>query len=86
MTERDEGWTTREEHEPPVGVEVPWDRLEPDTLRRVIEEFITREGTDYGYEASLDMKVAQVRRQLEKGSAVIVFDPARETVSIAARE
>lgn len=62
---------------------VPADALDPDTLTRVIEAFVLREGTDYGRtEYSLEQKVAHVRRQLDAGDAAIVFDPRTETVDI----
>lgn len=54
-----------------------------DTLRSVVESFVLREGTDYGeHEYSLQQKVSQVMRQLERGEARIVFDPASESVQI----
>lgn len=54
---------------------IPPTALEASTLDNLIEEFVTREGTDYGTHAwSLAEKVAQVRRQLERGEAFIVFD------------
>jgi uncharacterized protein YheU (UPF0270 family) len=57
--------------------------LQPETLRRLIEEFVTRDGTDYGEtETSLEDRVAQVREQLRRREAVIVFDPALESVTI----
>lgn len=75
------------ERQEQAGVEVPWNRLEPETLRRVVEEYITREGTDYGDdEVPLETKVRQVMRQLEQETAVIVFDPATESCTIASRE
>lgn len=55
---------------------IPHTALAPATLRNLVEEFVTREGTDYGAEYSLDAKVAQVLRQLEAGKALIVYDPA----------
>ena len=65
---------------------VPHTELAADVLRAVIESFVLREGTDYGErEHSLDEKVARVIRQLERGEAQIVFDPATETVDIAVR-
>jgi uncharacterized protein YheU (UPF0270 family) len=69
----------------PAGpVEVPHTELEPDTLRRVVEEFVTRSGTDYGLrERTLDEKVADVMRQLERGEARIVFDAGTGSVDIA---
>ena len=70
--------------EPPSQpVEVPWSHLSPDTLQALIESFVLREGTDYGmYEVPLASKVSQVRNQLERGEAQIVFDPVTETVDI----
>ncbi|HAS48820.1 MAG TPA: hypothetical protein DCS33_05965, partial [Gammaproteobacteria bacterium] len=47
---------------------IPYQELEAETLRAIIEEFISREGTDYGaHEYSLEQKVQQVRNQLERG-------------------
>lgn len=70
----------RERAEP---VEIPPDALGAETLRGVIEAFVNREGTDYGErERTLAEKVADVRRQLERGEARIVFDPESESVDI----
>jgi uncharacterized protein YheU (UPF0270 family) len=64
-------------------VEVPFDELEEATLVALIESFVGREGTDYGLvERTLAQKIADVRRQLERGEARIVFDPATEEVNI----
>lgn len=61
-------------------MKIPWERLDADTLDAVIEEFVSREGTDYGQqEYSLADKVAQVRLQLKRGEAWIDFDPDTET-------
>ena len=52
-------------------------------LEGLIESFVGREGTDYGErECTLAEKVADVRRQLERGEARIVFDPDTESVDI----
>ena len=65
---------------------IPHEQLSPEALQGLIEEFITREGTDYGWEeVSLATKVAQVRRQIEQREVVIVFDLASETVSLLPR-
>ena len=67
-------------------MEVPYTRLTADVLRRIAEEFVTRDGTDYGaVEKTLDEKVAHVTRQLERGEAVIVFDAESETINIVRR-
>ena len=68
------------------GVEVPYAALAPDVLHRLVEEFVTRDGTDYGaVERTLGEKVAAVMRQLERGEAAIVFDAESETVDVVVR-
>jgi len=62
---------------------IPHDLLEADTLTRLIEDFVTREGTDNGDETPLDTRVARVRRVLDKGEAVIVFDPDSQQCQLA---
>jgi len=64
-------------------VEIPYTALGADTLRALIEEFVTRSGTDYGaQEASFDRKIADIMRQLERGDVRIVFDGATGTANI----
>jgi uncharacterized protein len=68
-------------------IEVPYGSLEPETLRAVVEEFITRAGTDYGArERSLEEKIADVMRQLRRGEARVVFDPATSSVNIVSKQ
>lgn len=68
-------------------VEIPKERLEPETLRRLVEEFVSREGTDYGMrEYSLEEKIGHVMKQLDRGDARIVFDPETESCNIITRE
>jgi uncharacterized protein len=62
---------------------IPVDRLSPEALQGVIEEFILRDGTDYGViEAPRETKFRQVKHKLENGLAVLVFDDATETINI----
>jgi uncharacterized protein len=64
-------------------VEVPLSALQPETLTRVIEEFVLREGTDYGpTEFTLEQKVAHVRRQLEQGKAKLLYDERSDSCTI----
>ena len=64
-------------------VEVPHTELPAQTLRAVVESFVLREGTDYGaQDVPFERKVADVMRQLERREAVIVFDPATESIGI----
>lgn len=66
---------------------IPFEQLSADALQGLIEDFVTRDGTDYGeYEVSLSVRVEQVQRQLKQGSVVIVFDPATESVTLLNRQ
>ncbi|MFT6341202.1 MAG: hypothetical protein ACJAUN_001940 [Alcanivorax sp.] len=66
---------------------VPWKDLPPDTLTNLIEEFVTRDGTDYGdQEIPTSTKVEQVRNQLKKQEAFVVFDEVTESVSVMGKE
>ena len=62
---------------------IPIDRLSPEALRGVIEEFISREGTDYGdRKVSWDTMFRRVKEKLETGLAVLLFDDETETTNI----
>jgi hypothetical protein len=64
-------------------MEVPLDQLSKDALRSLVEEFVTRDGTDYGaVERNVDDKIEHVMRQLDAGDARIVFDPETQTANI----
>ena len=68
-------------------VEIPVQTLSPAALHGLVEEFVTREGTDYGeHECSLEDKIQAVIRQLNTGEVVIVFDPDSETCNIITKE
>jgi uncharacterized protein YheU (UPF0270 family) len=72
-----------EQYQQEEGIEVPVDRIDPDTLRRMIEEFVTREWADLGDDGfTLDDKIAQVLRQLHDHTAKVVYDLASESWNI----
>ena len=65
---------------------IPWQDLDPETLDNLIESFVLREGTDDGeHERSLADKVADVKQQLKRGEAVLVWSELHETVNIMPR-
>ena len=62
---------------------IPVNRLSQEALQGVIEEFISRNGTDYGeIEASPETNFRQVKYKLAKGLAVLIFDDETETTNI----
>lgn len=69
--------------ETPEPVEIPYEQLSPEALQGLIEEFVTRDGTDYGAtERSVASKISQVRGLLARGEARVVFDPESRTANI----
>ena len=67
------------------GLEIPVERIDPNTLQKMIEEFVTREWSDpadSGY--TLEDKVAQVLRQLRTRTARVMYDVTSETWNIVA--
>ena len=66
---------------------IPFEKLSPVALRNLIEEFVSREGTDSGYiKGSLEESVARVVEQLTKKQAFIVYDEKTETCNIVSEE
>ncbi|MBA6293032.1 YheU family protein [Colwellia sp. MB3u-70] len=62
---------------------IPLEQLSTETLNAIIENFVLREGTEYGSEdVSLSDKITQVRQQLTQGSALLVYSELHETVNI----
>jgi hypothetical protein len=62
---------------------IPVHELSPEALRGVIEEFISRDGTDYGeVETSRETNFQHVKSRLENGWAVLIFDEETETTNI----
>jgi uncharacterized protein YheU (UPF0270 family) len=83
--ELDDPAASRDGSEPDenANVIVPWQRLSDDALRGVIVEFVTREGTEYGeHDVSLDRKIDQVTRQLERGEVLLLFHATTESVNL----
>ncbi|MDX5371135.1 MAG: YheU family protein [Pseudomonadaceae bacterium] len=65
---------------------IPHQLLEAETLTRLLEDFVTREGTDNGDDTPLAIRVERARRALDKGQALIVFDPDSQQCQLALRE
>lgn len=66
-----------------IAMKIPWQSLSAEALTGLIEEFVTREGTDYGQApVNILTKVEQVRRQLDRGEAYISYDEETETCTI----
>lgn len=58
---------------------IPLDSLKPDTLRNVVAEFVTRDGTEL---TDAEVMIEQVLRRLRDGYAELHFDEETGTTSI----
>lgn len=65
------------------GVEVPYKQIDPQTLRRMIQEFVTRDGSDWAeIGCTLEDKVEQVLQQLKNRQIKVVFDLKTQTANL----
>lgn len=86
MTADHEIRTTGPDDTPEEEVEIPLERISPDILRKMIEEFVTREWSELSdSEYTLDEKAGQVLQQLKEKRARIVFDCTSGTWNIIPR-
>jgi uncharacterized protein len=74
--------TAEEQGKPPEeeGIEIPLDRIDPETLRNMLSEFVTREWADEEY--ALEKRMEQVLRQLRERKAKVMYDFRTETWNI----
>ena len=64
-------------------MEIPYTELSPAALRGVIEEFISREGTDYGHaDYSMEDKIEAVMGQLQRREVILTFDAESESCNL----
>jgi uncharacterized protein YheU (UPF0270 family) len=60
-------------------MQIPHTKLSPATLRAVVQEFVTRDGTDY---SSVERRIENVLRQLESGQVELHFDDQSQTCNL----
>lgn len=65
---------------------IPYQMLADDVLNALLEDFVTRDGTDNGDETPLEIRVERVRKALRSKQAVIMFDPETEQCLLCRRE
>ncbi|MDB4757038.1 YheU family protein [Mariniblastus sp.] len=60
-------------------MKIPPGRLSPEALQEIVEEFVTRDGTDH---SEFSRRVLDVLKQLELGSVELYFDELTRTCNI----
>ncbi len=62
---------------------IPMEQISKDALNSIIEDFILREGTDYGSESfSLEEKKKQVYLQIKSKKVLILYDQESESINL----
>ena len=68
-------------------IEIRPNKLADEILVSIIEEFINREGTDYGkQEVKLDVQIKRARSKIMRGDVLIMFDPKTESCNLITKE
>ncbi|MEL0630759.1 YheU family protein [Psychromonas aquatilis] len=66
---------------------IPYEQLDEITLNNLIEQYILREGTDYGeIEYSLEQKANQILQQIKLKSIYIIYSELNESVTLISHE
>ena len=60
-------------------MQIPHSELSQATLRAIVQEFVTRDGTDH---SSVERRIENVLRQLEAGQIELHFDDQTETCNL----
>lgn len=68
-------------------MKIPHRQVNPEALKRLIEDFVSRDGIDPGHaQVGIDRKVARVLDQLASGQAVLVYDSVSGGYNILSKE
>jgi hypothetical protein len=66
---------------------IPYHELSEAALQALIEDFVTRDGTDYGLdEMSMQEKAEHLLALLKKGELLISYDEKMESCGLVTRE
>jgi len=64
-------------------VKIPWQELSSESLDSLLEEIVTRDGTDYGaQEKTTEQKVTLALNQLKSGLAVLYWNTELESATL----
>ena len=66
---------------------IPYESLTHETLITIVDDVVSRDGTDYGaYDLSESQKRQQALAALENGQAVLLFDTTSETIKMVPKD
>lgn len=64
---------------------IPHDALSAETFQSLLEDFVTRDGTDNGYEAPLKQRVASLRQQIDRSEVFVSYNVEHDQCCLVAR-
>ena len=68
-------------------IEVPVAKLAPEVLEALLEEFASRDGTDYGeIETAMSRRVEQLRRRLQSKEMALIYESESEHWDLVSAE
>ena len=68
-------------------MKIPYQQLDQTTLNNLIEQYILREGTDYGeVEFSLQEKTEQIIQQIKSEDIYIMYSELNESVTLVSKQ
>jgi len=71
----------------PNYLKIPCERLEAATLRALLEEMVTRDGTDYGTrEQSLAEKMARLEAGVRDGEVILLYEEESQSWELVSTE
>lgn len=66
---------------------IPYDQLSEQALQALVEDFVTRDGTDYGLdEMSMQDKAEHLLALLKKGELLISYDEKLESCGLVTKQ
>mgnify|MGYP003603594332 CR=1 FL=1 len=65
---------------------IPYRHLQAETLRNLIADFVSRDGTDNGDETPETIRITRVEHALASGQALIYFDAELQQCILASRD
>ncbi len=66
---------------------LPYKRLSPEAIQSLIEQFVSRDGSDSGHaDTPFNRKVETVKQMLESGKAVIVYDEETKSCNFVSQD
>jgi len=68
-------------------ISIPWHELGSEALEALLQDIVTRDGTDYGsIEVSTEQKIKQALQSLKSGKSLLLWDGDLESANLVDKE